>query len=208
MRLSILIKCCATSNGILKMKNYLIRMMPLFVCTLLAFNATAQDDAAPIFEYTHEGKAYPPVFFVTNVDDKSVKSKMLQYEAFFALDEKAVGLPIGVRVLKGHRTKQDGTQASTLMLSASTLGIIPIVSNTEFKVRYDVFVQGKSIESFEYTMDSTDVDNLWTSAYKEHETSPTEEQFLLDTIPQFLKELRESEVVQQTFEEYWEYFSE
>lgn len=182
----------------------------LLLLSLLCCMAThaAEDGQLSILEYEHKGATYPPVFFVTNVEDEAIKTQLLSYQAFTELDEKAVGLPIGLRIVKGHRTKQDGTQFSSLMLSASTLGIIPVVSNTEFKVRYDVFVQGKSIETFEYVMDSTDVDNFWTAAYKEHETSPTEEQFLLDTIPQFLKELSESESSQATFAEYWEYFSE
>ena len=57
-------------------------------------------------------------------------------------------------------------------------------------------------------MDSTDVNNFWTSAYKEHQTTPTEEQFLLDTLPQFLNELSKSDISQETFAEYWEYFGE
>ncbi|MFS1701642.1 hypothetical protein FJ444_08745 [Aestuariibacter sp. GS-14] len=190
------------------MKKYRFALASCLLSFAALSNAIAQESNAVIFNYAHQGKAYPPVFFVTNVEDKSFKEKLVQYNAFAALDDKAVGLPIGVRVLKGHRTKQDGTQFSSLMLSASTLGIIPVVSNKEFKVRYDVFVQGKSIESFEYMMDSTDVNNFWTSAYKEHQTTPTEEQFLLDTLPQFLNELSKSDISQATFAEYWEYFSE
>ena len=190
------------------MKMYRFAVASCLLSVGAVSHSFAQDNEATIFNYTHEGKVYPPVFFVTNVEDKSIKEKLEEYKAFTALDDKAVGLPIGVRVLKGHRTKQDGTQFSSLMLSASTLGIIPVVSNKEFKVRYDVFVQGRSIESFEYMMDSTDVDNFWTSAYKEHQTTPTEEQFLLDTLPQFLNELSKSDISQETFAEYWEYFGE
>lgn len=190
------------------MKMYRFAVASCLLSVAAVSQSFAQDTEAAIFNYTHEGKAYPPVFFVTNVEDKSIKEKLEEYKAFTALDDKAVGLPIGVRVLKGHRTKQDGTQFSSLMLSASTLGIIPVVSNKEFKVRYDVFVQGRSIESFEYMMDSTDVNNFWTSAYKEHQTTPTEEQFLLDTLPQFLNELSKSDISQETFAEFWEYFGE
>ncbi len=190
------------------MKKFTNSLVSTLMLSITAFGSVAQETASPIVSYEHEGKIYPPVFFVTNIEDDEIKLKIEQYQAFAALDENAVGLPIGVRVLKGHRTKQDGTQFSSLMLSASTLGIIPVVSNTEFKVRYDVFVQGKPIETFEYVMDSTDVDNFWTAAYKDYETSPTEEQFLLDTIPQFFTELKASEASQAVFAEYWEYFSE
>lgn len=175
--------------------------------TVFSAQVLAAPDPQNLLKYEHTGQVYPPVFFVTNVENKEVIASLEEYQAFEKLDKKAVGLPIGVRVLKGHRTKQDGTQFSSLMLSASTLGIIPVVSNTEFKVRYDVFVQGKSIADFEYVMDSTDVNNFWTAAYKEHKTKPSEEVFLKDTLSRFLNELRQNKKVQDVFQEYREYFN-
>ena len=73
-------------------------------------------------------------------------------------------------------------------------------------MRYDVFVQGQSIADFEYMMDSTDVNNIWTSAYKNRETKPSEEVFLKDTLPQFLKDIKEHKDVQEVFAEYREFF--
>lgn len=184
----------------------MLRIKFFILALLFSSLSFASDPAKVNLEYVHIGEIYPPVFFVTNVENGAFTEKLRTYAAFENLDEKAVGLPIGVRILKGHRTKQDGTQFSSLMLSASTLGIIPVVSNTEFKVRYDVFVQGKSIAEFEYAMDSTDVDNMWTAAYSERETKPSEKLFLEDTIPQFLNELKSAEDVQAVFAEYREYF--
>lgn len=172
----------------------------------LSTSTYAQQAVQNVLSYEHTAAVYPPVFFVTNIENDTFKNQLSDYKAFETLDEKAVGLPIGVRILKGYRTKQDGTQFTSLMLSASTLGLIPIVSNTEFKVRYDVFVQGKSIADFEYMMDSTDVNNIWTSAYKDRETKPSEEIFLKDTLSQFLKDIENNEDVQAVFAEYREYF--
>ncbi|MFW8590426.1 hypothetical protein ACOI22_06480 [Glaciecola sp. 2405UD65-10] len=177
--------------------------------SLITTQASAQEqivEEGNLVDYKHNGEVYPPVFFVTNIENNSIKEQFSAYKAFEVLDEKAVGLPIGVRILKGHRTKQDGTQFTSLMLSASTLGLIPIVSNTEFKVRYDVFVQGQSIADFEYMMDSTDVNNIWTSAYKNRETKPSEEVFLKDTLSQFLKDIKDHKDVQEVFAEYREFF--
>ncbi len=159
-------------------------------------------------EYKHTGKKYPPVFFVTNVEDSKFKDKLESYQAFSRLDTAALGLPIGVKVIKSHRTKQDAAAFSSAMLSASTLGITPIVSNTEFKVQYDLFVQGKSITQFEYKMSSTDVDSMWSGAQAERETRPAEQLFLEKTLSQFLSDLKESPDSQALFNEYWEYFEE
>ena len=155
-----------------------------------------------------KGGKYPPVLFATNITQMDFKQKLEEYEAFSKLDTEAVGLPIGVQILMGHRTKQDGTQFSTLMLSASTLGLIPIVSNTEFKVFYRVYVQGEAVATFKYEMESTDVGMLWTQNQGERKTKPAEELFLEYTLPKFLTELKQDEEVQAVFNEYYEYFGE
>jgi hypothetical protein len=191
--------------------NHFYKTSLLVLAMLTTHNAVALDDegviaSSALVNYEHTQEAYPPVLFVTNIEDKAFMDTLTGFGAFQNLDEKAVGLPIGLRILKGHRTKQDGTQFTSLMLSASTLGLIPVVSNTEFKVKYDVYVQGESIASFEYMMDSTDVDNMWTSAYNDRETKPSETQFLQDTLPQFLKELKEHKEAQEVFAEYREFF--
>jgi len=164
------------------------------------------EQSTPVSFYKHEGEQFPPVFFVSNIEDKAFAEKLKSFGAFTEINETAVGYPIGLRVLKGHRTKQDGTQFSSMLLSASTLGIIPVVQNTEFKVHYELFVQGKLISTFKYQLDSTDVDNFWTAAYKTHKVTPTEEQFIVDTLPQFLTELSQDEKAAATFKEYWTYF--
>lgn len=168
-------------------------------------SANAKDQVAD--EYRHAGKVYPPVFFVSNIDDETVLQKLKDYNAFTKLDKDAVGLPIGVRILKGRRNKQDAASFSSTMLSASTLGLIPVVANTEFKVHYDVFVQGKSIATFKYQMDATEVANLWTVGRNTGETKPSEVLFIEHTIPKFLNEMKHSSEVQAVFQEYWEYFN-
>jgi len=157
-------------------------------------------------DYQHTGEKYPPVLFVTNIENQSFKEKLASYDAFQKIDAESVGLPIGVRVLKGRRTKADGTQFSTLMLSATTLGLIPVVSNTEFKVRYDVFVLGRSIAEFNYQTDSTEANSLWAGPPGSGPNKPSEDLFMEYTLSQFLKELKDHKEVQEIFAEYHEYF--
>lgn len=178
------------------------------VCLFFSTVATGEEQAALANEYEHSGQKYPPVFFVSNIDSFKFDDKLRAFQAFSDISSEAVGLPIGVRVLKGHRAKQDGTQFSSLMLSASTLGLIPVVQNTEFKVHYEVWVQGELLQTFKYQLDSTDVNNMWTMNYTSRETTPTEDQFIVDTLPQFLTELKQESEIQSVFDEYWLYFKE
>ncbi|MGV6807308.1 MAG: hypothetical protein ACWA5K_05340 [bacterium] len=176
----------------------------------LALASSASENIGEITQesYVHDGAKYPPVFFVTNVEDEAFKSKLDSYKAFSALDDEAVGLPIGVRVVKLHERKLDGASVSSLMLSASTLGLTPVVSNKEFKVRYDVFVQGNSIYNVVYTMSTTEVESLYSNPGAERDLKPAEESFLESSIPQFLVDMKASEEVNEVFDEYVYYFGD
>jgi hypothetical protein len=156
--------------------------------------------------YQHAGEKYPPVLLVTNIDKPSMVQIFESHKAFSRVDKEAVGLPIGVRVLKLHRTKNDGTQFSSLMLAASTLGIVPVISNKEFKVRYDVFVQGDIVSTFTYQVESTDVSNFWSGPRNDHETKPEEQLFIEESVSRFLVELKESVDTQEVFQEYRDYY--
>ena len=137
-----------------------------------------------------------------------VEEKLESYEAFSSLDETSIGLPIGVRVLTALRREDDARTVSSGMVSAATLGLVPVLSNKTFKVRYDIFVQGKSLEKFEYEMTSSDVENLWQYSRQgqARELKESEELFLNNTINQFLNDVSKSDKVQEIFSEYYQYY--
>ena len=200
-----------------------IGFTPLLLSVLLVSLASAAPDRpsaeeqmseeAAVFatEYSHEGRAYPPVYFVSNVEGVGFMDKLREYQAFEGVDKGSVGLPIALQVHNGHRVKSDGkgiaTGIATGIVAGMTLGLLPIATTTEFQVRYDVMVQGKSIAHFEYAMDSTHASSLIYSS-THFKTKPAEELFLAATIPQFLTELADSEEAQAVFAEYWEYFGD
>jgi hypothetical protein len=175
---------------------------------LMFFSSVQAEDqvAQKIEPYIHKGEKYPPVLLVTNIDKPSIKNQLEKFQAFTDLETDAIGLPIGIRIVKLHHSKNDGTKFSSLLLSASTLGLVPIVSNTEFKVRYDVFVQGDIISTFVYQIESTDVSNFWSGPDDNKETKPAEQLFIEETMVRFLNELKTNNEVQSIFKEYWGYF--
>ncbi|MEM1437168.1 MAG: hypothetical protein AAGG11_24190 [Pseudomonadota bacterium] len=68
--------------------------------------------------------------------------------------------------------------------------------------------QAQVIADFDYTLDTLEVDSAWTIRNKEFETKPDEEVFLLQSIAQFLTELRKETSVHEVFAEYELYFGE
>ena len=186
----------------------LLRLMAASILIVASALGFAETESTPAQPYQHEGRQYPPILFATNAQVEDFKSIFESFGAFAEVDNESVGIPIGVRVLRGKRTKQDGASFSSAMLSASTLGLIPMVSNKEFKVLYDVFVQGRSIAQFTYQLDSTDVDHMWVGGIEHNKTSEGEAVFLRHSVSMFLNDIKEHEEVQAVFAEYWEYFGE
>jgi hypothetical protein len=188
-----------------------MRSLILLLSTvLLSSSVYAQDiqTEKKLISYTHEGRAYPPVYFQTNIEDGSFKELLTSINAFDELNETAVGLPIGLLVRKDLRMKSDAKGISSILLSASTLGLVPVMSNKEFSVRYDIFLQGKSVANYSYEMTTGDVENLWSGAGAAGRQSlkPEEEIFMEHSINSFLNDLKADESVQAVFAEYDKYY--
>jgi len=182
----------------------------IFCLVLFASIHAEEIDQTNLVSYKHEGKTYPPVLFQTNIEDKAFQSLLEKTGAFERLDNEAIGLPIGLLVRKNLRMKSDAKGISSILLSASTLGLVPVMSNKEFSVRYDIFLQGKSIADFSYEMTTGDVENLWkgAGAAGRQELKPEEEIFMEHSINSFLNDLKTKQEVLDVFAEYDLYFRE
>ena len=190
------------------MKNLIVYVFVGVFASQVWAQESAQETTPEFVNYVHEGGLYPPVLFQTNVDDPSFKAAFEKFKAFEALDDNAVGLPIGVLVRKNLRMKSDAKGISSILLSASTLGLVPVMSNKEFSVRYDIFLQGKSIANYSYEMTTGDVENLWggAGAAGRQALKPEEEIFMEHSIHRFFNDVKNDEAVQAVFAEYDKYF--
>ncbi|GAB3378401.1 hypothetical protein NCG89_14750 [Spongiibacter taiwanensis] len=186
----------------------LFPMLLTLAMPLQAADSNNEAAAAPeVLQYQHEGRKYPPLFYQSNIEDEKFRESLLARQAFNRLDKDAVGLPIGLMVLKTLRPKADAAGFTSTMLAAGTLGLVPMVNSKEFTVYYMVFVHGERIARFEYSMSSADVEMLW-GAGQQRDIKPEEEVFLENTIPRFLNDLKKDEKVSALFDEYYEYFPE
>lgn len=187
-----------------------LALLPMLLTLAMPLQAAEGDTAAApeVLQYQHEGRKYPPLFYQSNIEDEKFREALLARQAFNRLDKDAVGLPIGLMVLKSLRPKADAAGFTSAMLAAGTLGLVPMVNNKEFTVYYMVFVHGERIARFEYSMSSADVEMLWGAAGQQRDIKPEEEVFLENTIPRFLNDLKKDEKVSALFDEYYEYFPE
>lgn len=188
------------------MKRYIFGFL-LALLSISSGNAIDKDIVldSTLPDYTHEGKQWPPVLFVSSVGNDDFKNFFASYGAFEHLDEEAFGAPIAITVFKRKRVKPNAASFSSLMVSASTLGLVPVVSNKAFNVYYTVYIQGKKVAGYTFELTSTEVNNFW-STNSITATKPKEQLFLEKTVSQLYHELSKNEELQANFEEYNLYF--
>ncbi len=173
--------------------------------TLYAQNVTESGievDAAP---YVHSIDLYPPVHLVTNYKPAQLKAEMDELKAFEDIAVDVPGRPITVRVLLSNFDKNGGAETSSAILAAATLGLVPIVNKTVFRVRYDVFVRRDSILTYHYDLPNTEVSSIWSD--REDSDLKTEQvEFFRQTVDRFMHELKDADEARHHFAEYFEFY--
>ena len=90
---------------------------------------------------------YPPMQFFSSISKDKLLEALQEEPAFEKLNEDALGSPITIRVRHYTKITAGGSAAalSSAVLSGSTLGLIPVVSNDDLVINYEVMVHGDPI---------------------------------------------------------------
>jgi hypothetical protein len=122
--------------------------------------ASATTDAsAPV-----PADALPAMHFVSSLaEDELFKLFKAQSPAYAALDDELYGSPLKLVVTHTSRPTAGGQAAGLLsaVISGSTLGIIPMVTNDQLVVRYEVLLNGKVVTSYSFERTATRAINIW-----------------------------------------------
>lgn len=109
--------------------------------------------------------ALPPMYFLSTVAGDELFAALKADPALASLDKELVGSPLTLMVTHTLRPTAGGQAAGFLsaVLSGSTLGLIPIVSNDRLVIKYEVLLNGKTVTSYSYERTATRAQNLWTA---------------------------------------------
>jgi hypothetical protein len=109
--------------------------------------------------------ALPPMYFSSSIAEDDLLAAFKATPAFFALDKELVGSPLQLRVTHTVRPTAGGQAAGLLsaILSGSTLGLLPVVTNDRFVVKYEVWLNGTPIAECSFERTATHADNIWTA---------------------------------------------
>jgi hypothetical protein len=121
--------------------------------------APAPVAAAPVV------RALPPMQFYSSIGDDTLYDLLKAKPAFAGLDKELSGTPLFLLVTHTVKPTSGGAAAAGLsaILAGSTLGIIPIVTNEEFVVRYEIWMHGEPIATYSFSRTKTRAINMWSA---------------------------------------------
>ncbi|MHC9511058.1 hypothetical protein [Kangiella sp. M94] len=178
------------------MKSLLILLLSL---STLA-HASEQDNK--------ETKLSIPINYASNVDSPSFHTKLKEIENFSNVEYDHNGSPL-LLITTLHNTMTNGGQATGLfsaMLAGGSLGLIPMVTNQDLTITYNVMVNRQVLARFSYTENFTDAVSLYNAGNLEIDEDV--EAWLLSTLPKFEEELKQHSDFSILLYEYDLYFNQ
>ena len=153
-----------------------------------------------------EEHPYPPMRFYSSFSKDTMLEKLRTAQQFENLDNEATGSAIVIQVRHQTRMTAGGSAAalSSAVLAGSTLGLLPVVSNDDLVISYDVLVHGDKIATFEYVENFTEVDSMYDTNFNTLDGPVLE--WAESTVEMFLADLQEDGKVNELVEEYRYYF--
>lgn len=153
----------------------------------------------------------PAMDFVGTVARDELYAALKADPALAKLDKELAGSPLTLMVTHTLRPTSGGQAAGLLsaVLAGSTLGLIPIVSNEQLVVRYDVLLNGKVIATYSFERTATRAMNLWSAGKDEYGgLGKAGMEWVKSTAPQAAAKLAHDPALQAVRDEIDYYFPE
>jgi hypothetical protein len=107
--------------------------------------------------------ALPPMSFYASVAENELLGIVRAQPAFARVDKELLGSPIQVRVTHTLQPTAGGQAAGLLsaIWAGSTLGLLPVVTNNNLVLVYEVRVNGKEIARYDFQRSFTRAIGIW-----------------------------------------------
>jgi len=164
---------------------------------------------ANVFAETEVNNEYslPPMVYVSTLQDdvfEALKSTSLLKN----ISKELPGSPIKLFTYIESVSTNGGQAAefTSMMLAASTLGVIPVVRNKDIRIHYRVLVNQRLLTEYSYTKNFTDAGFFW--AGPDSKLSKEAKEWVDITIEQALTDLSQDKALNELTQEYNYYFSQ
>ncbi|AWB65503.1 hypothetical protein C2869_03215 [Saccharobesus litoralis] len=160
--------------------------------------------SSPFVAAAEENSSSPQIKFLSIFDDDISydllkKSPLL---ANLAKEEDAPGCPIVVAAWY-EQAESGASGAVTGLLSASTLGLVPVVRGKDFTIKYKIRVNGNTVSEYEYKKSFVDTEFLFAM---EHGLTDKAKVWVVETVDLLLADLEKDQKFAELLQEYQYYF--
>ena len=178
-----------------------------------AFYSASGDDAQPpTTEPTATDAAIDkPVFalpmrYVSSVSGDELFDALKKTNGLSKISKELYGSPIVMRstLEKFSTAGGSASTAFSAMLAGGSLGILPVVTNNDFILRYDILVNSEIIFEKAYIKNMTDAVNMF--AQNSGKMDPEILEWVLSTAPEINQLVNSDENIEKLVKEYLYYF--
>jgi hypothetical protein len=167
---------------------------------LAPFASQAADVAAPL----------PAMYFYSSIANNDLYDVVKGDPLFKSIDREIYGSPLALRVTHSLSPTAGGKAAGVFsaLWAGGTLGILPVVTNNEFVVNYEIMVHSKVISTFTYRRAFTRSVNIWANNANDatHGLGKAGFEWLKSTAAEFAAAAAHDERLAQLQQEYESYF--
>ena len=115
--------------------------------------------ASPVYP---QADSLPSIGFASTIASDELYGALKSSTLFASMDKDKPGSPITIRVshMYGHTSAGTASEFASAILAGGTLGLLPIFSNRDLSVTYDILINGSILLSYTYSKNVTRVFNI------------------------------------------------
>ncbi|QSX29891.1 hypothetical protein JYB88_17185 [Shewanella cyperi] len=151
----------------------------------------------------------PAVLYISSIDSDELYTKLKETPALKLMDKENVGNPLRLVVNYKYETTAGGEAAgfTSALLAGSSLGILPVVTNSDLVLTYELRVHGELLTSVSYRENFTKAQNMYSNQglYTLDKDSMA---WVMTTVDKFAADIQSNPELKQLIEEYNYYFGQ
>jgi hypothetical protein len=149
----------------------------------------------------------PPMRFVAAVAGDELFQQLHRNPRFARLSNELIGCPIELHAYPSYKLTSGGKAAgfASVILAAGTLGLLPLVTNGDLTMTYDLVVNGSVLSSYVYRKNFTRSANMYRLNTAQG-LDPAQLDWAKTTADQFLADIARDEKLAGLAAEYEFYF--
>ena len=149
-----------------------------------------------------------PIFSNNSGVDSALLEKIEKLPFFTDLSRSYYGSPYTLTIRIGDHSTQGGTAAelTSIILAGSTLGVVPVVSNSDVTITYEIWVNRRTYVEYGFTKNFSDVDAFW--ALDQTEMDPDVLEWALTTVDEMAAMIDKDPKIAALIEKHEQYYME